>query len=135
MYLSPLRGFARSGLWLSDDGGKSSERRPESDILDRHLCSMSSGRIRKCLSRGGERRCQGPARGGQSQAESAIAPDGAVADDSWLDAYSRAITGAVRRVAPSVVNIEVHQLADAAARADPAKVAEAVRGSSLRPTG
>ena len=50
------------------------------------------------------------------QAESAIAPDAAVADDSLLDAYSRAITGAVRRIAPSVVNIEVHHIQQAAGR-------------------
>jgi S1-C subfamily serine protease len=32
-----------------------------------------------------------------------------VSDDSLLDAYSRAVTGAVEHISPSVVNIEVHQ--------------------------
>jgi len=46
-----------------------------------------------------------------SRRESTAATVSAATDDSLLDAYSRAVIGAVGRVSPSVVNIEVHQAA------------------------
>jgi S1-C subfamily serine protease len=46
-------------------------------------------------------------------------PAGNASDDSLLDAYSRAVTSAVERVSPSLVNIEVHQAAGRARGGDP----------------
>src|ERR1700693_3683101 len=51
------------------------------------------------------------ASGWGDQASALATPATKVDDDSLLDAYSRAVTGAVGRVSPSVVNIEVHQSA------------------------
>src|SRR5271155_699669 len=45
----------------------------------------------------------------ESARDAASAASSAAGDDSLLDAYSRAVIGAVGRVSPSVVNIEVHQ--------------------------
>jgi S1-C subfamily serine protease len=51
--------------------------------------------------------------------ESAPAPGASLGDDSLLDAYSRTVTGAVERVSPSMVNIEVHQAAGRARSGEP----------------
>jgi S1-C subfamily serine protease len=45
----------------------------------------------------------------ESPRETAKAASSTPDDDALLDAYSRAVTGAVGRVTPSVVNVEVHQ--------------------------
>jgi len=59
-----------------------------------------------------------------------------VPDDSvLLDAYSRAVTGAVDQVSPSVVNIEVHQSAPSRRRAEPQERTGGGSGFIFTPDG
>src|SRR5260370_13037869 len=67
------------------------------------------------------------------QTESAIARDATVGDDSLLDAYSRAVTGAGRRVAPSVVNIEVQPAAGRSPSGQPRQPRGCVFGTRFCP--
>ena len=59
-----------------------------------------------------------------------------VPDDSvLLDAYSRAVTGAVGQVSPSVVNIEVHQSVPSRRRAEPQERTGGGSGFIFTPDG
>jgi len=53
------------------------------------------------------------------QAQGVTAATQAIDDSQLLDAYSRAVTGAVEKVSPAVVNIDVHQSVRSGRRAEP----------------
>jgi S1-C subfamily serine protease len=71
----------------------------------------------------------------ESAREGAPAGGSAAADDLLLDAYSRAVTGAVGRVSPSVVNIEVHQAAGRSRSGEPSERRGGGSGFVFTPDG
>ncbi len=70
----------------------------------------------------------------ESSGESSVAPHGE-GDDSLLDAYSTAVTGAVDRMSPSVVNIEVHQSAGRTRSGEPQEKRGGGSGFVFTPDG
>jgi S1-C subfamily serine protease len=73
--------------------------------------------------------------GEESPRGTAPAASSAPDDDSLLDAYSRAVTGAVVRVSPSVVNIEVHQAAGRTRSGEPRERRSGGSGFVFTPDG
>jgi S1-C subfamily serine protease len=71
---------------------------------------------------------------GEAPRESAAAPSVAV-DRPLLDAYSSAVTGAVERISPSVVHIEVHQKAGRTRSGEPREQRGGGSGFVFTPDG
>jgi S1-C subfamily serine protease len=65
----------------------------------------------------------------------ALAADPVTSDSDLLDAYSRAVTAAVEKVSPSVVNIEVHQSAGRNRSGEPRERRGGGSGFVLTPDG
>lgn len=70
-----------------------------------------------------------------SSRRSAISSGAAAADNLLLDAYSTAVTGAVERVSPSVVNIGVHQSAGRTRSGEPCERQGGGSGFVFTPDG
>src|SRR5580693_9048841 len=75
------------------------------------------------------------ASGWGDQASALATPATRVDDDPLLDAYSRAVTGTVERVSPSVVNIEVHQSAGRTGSGEPSERRGGGSGFVFTPDG